>query len=240
MNMRVLIVDDEPLARDELAYLLGQCEGVSAIAQAESIEEALGAMLEEPMDLIFLDIHLTNESGLSLAGKINKIKNPPMIIFATAYDDYAVKAFELNATDYVLKPFELERIQQAVKKAYGQYRNQQIGELEPYAAEGYGAAGAAHPNGRAHLYAAGPGNHRHRDRERRNDHLYEKYGVHHPRTAQCAREKDRRTPVPEGSPRLSNQSEGNKGNPTMVQQYIPTDDEQRFEDTRQPFLYEGL
>ena len=130
MSMRVLIVDDEPLARDELAYLLGQCEGVSAIAQADSIEEALGEMLEAPVDLIFLDIHLTNESGLSLAGKINKLKKPPMIIFATAYDDYAVKAFELNATDYVLKPFELERIQQAVKKAYGQYRKQQIGEPE--------------------------------------------------------------------------------------------------------------
>nr|WP_321294035.1 LytTR family transcriptional regulator DNA-binding domain-containing protein [uncultured Trichococcus sp.] len=128
--MRVLIVDDEPLARDELAYLLGQCEGVSAIAQADSIEEALGTMLEEPVDLIFLDIHLTNESGLSLAGKINKLKKPPLIIFATAYDDYAVKAFELNATDYVLKPFELERIQQAVKKAYGQYQKGQIKELE--------------------------------------------------------------------------------------------------------------
>lgn len=130
MILRVLIVDDEPLARDELAYLLGQCEGVSAIAQADSIEEALGTMLEEPVDLIFLDIHLTNESGLSLAGKINKLKKPPLIIFATAYDDYAVKAFELNATDYVLKPFEVERIQQAVKKAYGQYQKGQIKELE--------------------------------------------------------------------------------------------------------------
>ena len=130
MSMRVLIVDDEPLARDELAYLLGKCEGVSAITQADSIEEALGTMLEDPVDLIFLDIHLTNESGLSLAAKINKLKKPPMIIFATAYDDYAVKAFELNATDYVLKPFELDRIQQAVKKAYGQYRKQQIEEPE--------------------------------------------------------------------------------------------------------------
>lgn len=131
MSMRVLIVDDEPLARDELAYLLGKCEGVSAIAQADSIEEALGTMLEEPVDLIFLDIHLTNESGLSLAGKINKLKKPPLIIFATAYDDYAVKAFELNATDYVLKPFELERIQQAVKKAYGQYQKGQNKASEP-------------------------------------------------------------------------------------------------------------
>ena len=105
MSMRVLIVDDEPLARDEFAYLLGECEGVSAITQADSIDEAHGTMLEDPVDLVFLDIHLTNESGLSLAAKINKLKKPPMIIFATAYDDYAVKAFELNATYYVLNPF---------------------------------------------------------------------------------------------------------------------------------------
>jgi two-component system response regulator LytT len=83
------------------------------------------------VDLLLLDIPLTNERGLSLAGKINKLKKPPLIIFATAYDDYAVKAFELNATDYVLKPFELERIQQAVKKAYGQYNRQHSGEAEP-------------------------------------------------------------------------------------------------------------
>ncbi len=104
MSMRVLIVDDEPLARDELAYLLGKCEGVSAITQADSIEEALGTMLEDPVDLIFLDIHLTNESGLSLAAKINKLKKPPMIIFATAYDDYAVKAFEMGIMDIPFAP----------------------------------------------------------------------------------------------------------------------------------------
>lgn len=136
--MRILIVDDEPLARDELAYLLGKCEGVSDIAQADSIEEALGSMLEDPVDLIFLDIHLTNESGLALAEKINKLKKPPLIIFATAYDDYAIKAFELNATDYVLKPFELERIQQAVKKAFEQHNRQHSSQSEPAKLKGDG------------------------------------------------------------------------------------------------------
>lgn len=124
--MHTLIVDDEPLARNELAYLLESCEGISSIVEAESIEEALEKMLQDEIDLIFLDIHLTSESGLTLANKINQLKNPPMIIFATAYDDYAIKAFELNATDYVLKPFELPRIQYAVKKAWASYQKEHI------------------------------------------------------------------------------------------------------------------
>ncbi|WP_041556639.1 LytTR family transcriptional regulator DNA-binding domain-containing protein [Carnobacterium sp. 17-4] len=124
--MQTLIVDDEPLARDELAYLLERCEGITTIIEAESIEEALEKMLQYEIDLIFLDIHLTSESGLTLANKINQLKNPPMIIFATAYDEYALKAFELNATDYVLKPFELPRIQYAVQKAWVSYQKEQI------------------------------------------------------------------------------------------------------------------
>ena len=120
--MHVLIVDDEPLARNELMYLLERCEGISSVAEAESIEEALEKMLQHKIDLIFLDIHLTSESGLTLANKLNQLKNPPMVIFATAYDEYAIKAFELNATDYVLKPFELPRIQAAVQKAYSSYQ----------------------------------------------------------------------------------------------------------------------
>jgi len=124
--MQTLIVDDEPLARNELAYLLERCEGISTIVEAESIEEALGKMLQHEIDLIFLDIHLTSESGLTLANKINQLKNPPMVIFATAYDEYAIKAFELNATDYVLKPFELPRIQEAVQKAYISYQKEQV------------------------------------------------------------------------------------------------------------------
>lgn len=124
--MHILIVDDEPLARNELAYLLERCEGVTSIVESESIEEALEKMLLHEIDLLFLDIHLTSESGLTLANKINQLKNPPMIIFATAYDEYAIKAFELNATDYVLKPFELPRIQDAVQKAWVSYQKEHI------------------------------------------------------------------------------------------------------------------
>lgn len=116
--MYTLIVDDEPLARNELAYLLKQCPEISTIKEADSIEEATAVLIDQRIELIFLDIHLTEESGLTLANKLNQLQHPPMIIFATAYDDYAVQAFELNARDYVLKPFSLERIQQAVRKAH--------------------------------------------------------------------------------------------------------------------------
>lgn len=117
--MNILLVDDEPLARNELKYLLNQCEGVSSIVEASSIQEALEILLIDSIDLAFLDIQLTNETGLDLAEKIAKIPNPPEIVFATAYDEYAIQAFEKNARDYILKPFELERVQEAVKRVQG-------------------------------------------------------------------------------------------------------------------------
>ncbi|GEQ49049.1 LytTR family transcriptional regulator DNA-binding domain-containing protein [Tetragenococcus koreensis] len=114
--MDVLIVDDEALARNELKYLLNQCEGVSLIIEASTIQEALEILLTESIDLAFLDIQLTNESGLDLADKIAKMPHPPEFVFATAYDEYAIEAFEKNARDYILKPFELERVQEAVRR----------------------------------------------------------------------------------------------------------------------------
>ncbi|EOT46369.1 MULTISPECIES: LytR/AlgR family response regulator transcription factor [Enterococcus] len=115
--MNVAIIDDERLARMELHYLLSQLDEVELIKEGESIEDAFSLLLQESIDLLFLDIHLTDESGLDLAKKIQQVKNPPLIIFATAYDNHAVEAFELNALDYILKPFEQERIQKAVAKA---------------------------------------------------------------------------------------------------------------------------
>ncbi|PTI70568.1 response regulator transcription factor LytR [Mammaliicoccus vitulinus] len=114
--MHALIVDDEPLARNELKYLLNQIGSFSQIEEAENIEETLEQLLSHEFDVIFLDINLMEESGLDLAKKINKMKHVPHIIFATAHDTYAVQAFELEATDYILKPFEKSRIEQAIKK----------------------------------------------------------------------------------------------------------------------------
>lgn len=114
--MRTLIVDDEPLARNELHYLLNEISDFEIIDEAENIEDTLEKLLCHTYDLVFLDINLMDENGIDLAHKIRKMKHPPYIIFATAHDTFAVKAFELDAVDYILKPFELERIEQAVQK----------------------------------------------------------------------------------------------------------------------------
>lgn len=114
--MKVLIVDDEPLARNELMYLLNRIGGFDTIDEAENVSETLEALLIGEYDIVFLDINLTDDNGVELGRKIQKMKSPPAIIFATAHDQYAVQAFELNATDYVLKPFEASRIKQAVDK----------------------------------------------------------------------------------------------------------------------------
>lgn len=115
--MKVAIIDDEPLARMELHYLLEQTAEAEAIYEGESIEDAFRLLITEKPDLLFLDIHLTDESGLNLAKKLVQVPNPPLIIFATAYDNHALEAFEVNAIDYLLKPFEQARVQKAVIKA---------------------------------------------------------------------------------------------------------------------------
>ncbi|MFH7468092.1 response regulator, partial [Pseudomonas syringae group genomosp. 7] len=80
------------------------------IEEAESIEEALDKMMDEKPDLLFLDIQLSDDSGFDIAKRLKKMKNPPAIIFATAYDQYALQAFEVDAIDYILKPFDEERV----------------------------------------------------------------------------------------------------------------------------------
>lgn len=119
--MKVLIVDDEPLAREELSYLLSQNINVEQIDEADSIEEAENQMQKQVFDIIFLDIRLGDDNGFELAQRIRKISSRPRIIFATAYSEYAVDAFEVNAIDYVLKPFEQSRIDQAINKYLNTY-----------------------------------------------------------------------------------------------------------------------
>lgn len=126
--MKVAIIDDEPLARMELNYLLHQTEQVEEIFEGESIDDAFELILAEQPDLLFLDIHLTDESGLDLAKRLTKVPHAPLIIFATAYDNHAVEAFEVNALDYILKPFEQSRIQKAVEKAQAALEIQNRGQ----------------------------------------------------------------------------------------------------------------
>ncbi|MCY8533414.1 LytTR family DNA-binding domain-containing protein [Bacillus vallismortis] len=115
--LTVLIVDDEMLARDELAYLLKRANKEEMIInEAENIESAFDQMMDQKPDLLFLDVDLSGENGFDIAKRLKKMKHPPAVVFATAYDQYALKAFEVDALDYLTKPFDEERIRQTLKK----------------------------------------------------------------------------------------------------------------------------
>lgn len=90
------IVDDEPLARDELKYLLHRTKKVNVLGDSDNIEEAIADIIILKPDLVFLDIELDEESGLDLAKQLENVDPTPAIIFATAYDEYALQAFEAN------------------------------------------------------------------------------------------------------------------------------------------------
>lgn len=117
--MKILLVDDEPFARSELEYLIKQSPSLKGVDltvyQAEDIKQAQAYLIKNKIDLMFLDISLNGENGFELAEEL-KQTNSPLIIFSTAYDEYAIKAFDVGAIDYVLKPFEQERIDQALAK----------------------------------------------------------------------------------------------------------------------------
>jgi two-component system, LytTR family, response regulator LytT len=114
--LKVMIVDDEPLARDELGYLLKRTKKVEITCEAMGLNEAIRDLESNKVDVIFVDIQLAEDSGLVLARKINQMEDPPEIVFATAYDEFALEAFELNAVDYILKPFDEDRVHQTIEK----------------------------------------------------------------------------------------------------------------------------
>ena len=117
MSLSALIVDDEQLAREELAYLLKDVD-VDVVAQSKNGVEAVSLIKELSPDLVFLDVQMPGLDGFGVIKKLIDKKVPlPQIVFATAFDQYAVKAFEVNAVDYLLKPFDKARVTQAVEKA---------------------------------------------------------------------------------------------------------------------------
>jgi len=118
MALSVVIVDDEQLARDELAYLLKSVDDVDVVAQGKNGVEAVNLIRELSPDLVFLDVQMPGLDGFGVIKKLlDKKTELPQIVFATAYDQYAVKAFEVNAVDYLLKPFDKKRVAQAIDKA---------------------------------------------------------------------------------------------------------------------------
>lgn len=118
MSLSAVIVDDEQLALDELSYLLKSVDEVSVVAQGHNGLEAVNLIKEHSPDIVFLDVQMPGLDGFGVIKKLLDRKIAlPQIVFATAYDQYAVKAFEVNAVDYLLKPFDKKRVNQAVEKA---------------------------------------------------------------------------------------------------------------------------
>jgi two-component system response regulator LytT len=118
MTLSAVIVDDEQLARDELAFLLKDVDDVNVVAQGKNGLEAVNLIREHNPDLVFLDVQMPGLDGFGVIKKLLDKKVPlPKIVFSTAFDQYAVKAFEVNAVDYLLKPFDKKRVAQSVAKA---------------------------------------------------------------------------------------------------------------------------
>ncbi len=121
MSLSAVIVDDEQLARDELAYLLKNVDDVNVVAQGKNGLEAVTLIKEHNPDLVFLDVQMPGLDGFGVIKRLLDKKVPlPKIVFATAFDQYAVKAFEVNAVDYLLKPFDKKRVAQSVQRARAQ------------------------------------------------------------------------------------------------------------------------
>jgi two-component system, LytTR family, response regulator len=116
--LSTLIVDDEQLARDELAYLLKNIGDVEVVAQGKNGLEAVTLIREHNPDLVFLDVQMPGLDGFGVIKKLlDKKIALPKIVFSTAFDQYAVRAFEVNAVDYLLKPFDRKRVAQSVERA---------------------------------------------------------------------------------------------------------------------------
>ena len=128
MNITCVIVDDEKLARDLLMEYLGQMSNIQVVGEASKGKEAVEVIDKLKPDLIFLDVQMPGMTGFDV---LDEITHDPFVIFCTAYDQYAIRAFEKNAVDYLLKPLDQERFKTAVERAIGRMKLEQnnVGEL---------------------------------------------------------------------------------------------------------------
>jgi len=128
--LNILIADDEAPARNRMRDLLAEIENVTVVAEAKNGKEAIDLALETKPDLMLLDIRMPLMDGIEAAQHAQKLEPKPHIIFTTAFDAYAIKAFDLNAIDYLLKPIRLERLQTAINKAHA-LKPKQMEALKP-------------------------------------------------------------------------------------------------------------
>jgi DNA-binding LytR/AlgR family response regulator len=138
--LNVLIVDDEPLALDVLETYIEKLPGIHLVQRCTHALEANDALKLHDIDLMFLDIQMPQLTGVDF---VRTLTNPPMVVFTTAYPNYAVQGFDLNALDYLLKPISFERFVKAVNKAFDQHnlthRDSNAVDAHPHLVEEHGA-----------------------------------------------------------------------------------------------------
>ena len=127
-KIKVLVADDEPLARERLSGLLSQEPDIEMVGQARDGEEAVTAIHDDSPDLVFLDVQMPQMSGFDVIEAVGTDKMP-LVIFVTAYDQHALKAFQVRALDYLLKPFDRERFKDALQRARKQLERDENGDL---------------------------------------------------------------------------------------------------------------
>jgi two-component system LytT family response regulator len=130
MPLRAFVVDDESLAREGLELRLEGIDGVEVTGSFGRARAALEALRADPPDLLFLDVQMPGRDGFEMLDALSPSERP-VVIFVTAYDEYAVRAFEERAVDYLLKPVETGRLADAIERARRQLRQQQFDELGP-------------------------------------------------------------------------------------------------------------
>jgi two-component system LytT family response regulator len=127
-KIRTLIVDDEPLARERLAGMLAAEPDIEIIGQCRDGEEAVKAIVEQTPDLVFLDIQMPQMNGFEVIEAVGAEKMP-LVIFVTAHDQHALRAFQVRALDYLLKPFDRDRFRDALQRARKQVEREDGGEI---------------------------------------------------------------------------------------------------------------
>jgi two-component system LytT family response regulator len=127
-KIRTMIVDDEPMARERIAGLLSQEQDIEVIGQCADGQQAISAIQQQNPDLVFLDVQMPAVNGFGVIQQVGADRMPP-VVFVTAYDEYALRAFEVHAIDYLLKPFGRDRFQQTLAHARAHLERRRAGDL---------------------------------------------------------------------------------------------------------------
>jgi two-component system response regulator LytT len=135
MRISALVVDDEQPAREELCFLLSQAGDVEVVGQADNGIAALGLLEDLEPDVVFLDVQMPGLTGFEVARQVAARMSAPHVVFVTAFDQYAVDAFQVNAVDYLLKPVDPARLDQALGRARRRLESARSGELSREALE---------------------------------------------------------------------------------------------------------